>query len=410
MLEGALAQLPDVAVRVEGLPEPPGWGWAWSEGERRFEGHAALADEGLRLRLCDEAGDCVVAESTYSETRARVREAVERVGAWMKLEPPAAADGAVSDDPGALRGFSRAARDAFRGGRPWAGLRWERLDRVVRADPGLGEAWTLLGRRAARGGDLEVASMALAHAADLGGSAADAAAVWVARGHGDRVARLGRTVDRRDPRIAALVAVASCVHPAEVEPRLEPECIDRLPAPVRGAPALLRLQAGGTEAPGARLDRLEAWARAEEGPEAAEAARQAALEAMDWERALALDVLVADKGGAAFAGPARARLEHAVRGPDARAEERARRLARRGSLVVARARAALDAGEVRAALALADERLGAEEFDADALAIRARALAELGRNPEAQAALVALEAADPMAPDAAMVRRLLRGR
>lgn len=413
LLEAALAQLPTVVVRVEGLPEPPGWAWAWGEGARRLDGQVALRPDRIDLRLCDDAGDCVVLGAEDGGARARAREISDRAGAWLKLSAPSLRAGPVSESAVALREFGRAARDAFRGRRPYAGLRWERLDRAVRADPGFGEAWSLLGRRAAEAGDLEVASATLGHALDLGAPPADAAAVWIAAGQPERVLRLGRRLaDPRDPRMATLLAVAPCVQGPGVAPRFEAGCLAALPAAVRESPAVLRLQGQGTPAPAARLELLAAWARADDSPEPAEAARDLALETQQWARALALDEVVGAKGGRRLGDEGRLRLEHALRTAEesAAAREAATKEGRSPAIRVARARLALESGEVRTALALADERLAESPHDADALAVRARALAELGRNHEAGEALFALDAVDPMAPDATLVRRLLRGR
>ena len=60
-----------------------------------------------------------------------------------------------------------------------------------------------------------------------------------------------------------------------------------------------------------------------------------------------------------------------------------------------RAALARDAGTMRRALREADAALAKDRYNADAIAVRARALAELGGGPEAWSALRQLEWVDP---------------
>ena len=251
------------------------------------------------------------------------------------------------------------------------------------------------------------------------GPAAEAPA-WLEAGDGDALRALaeGRPELRRDPRVALPLALGPCARPGGGggEVRLDPACLGRLPEPFQREPAVLRALARAAESP--RLPAFRAWAAGDATVESALAARAVALDEADYAAARELDALARARGH--DADERQLRLALAVAAEDlAAAEELARwrrtkqQLAakRRGEPTspAAEARQTLDRGETRAALAQAEAILARHPHDPDAWAIKARALAELGRNQEAGAAVLMLEQVDPLAADAAMVRRLIGG-
>jgi len=199
----------------------------------------------------------------------------------------------------------------------------------------------------------------------------------------------------QDPRLSVLIAMAPCFRG-----RVDVLCLAAIPEPLGDQPAVRRALADAEQEGSEHyVTALAAWARSASAAESAQEARDAALGAGRYEDALAMDDLWRSRGGRGSHDLRRA-LEAAV----GRGEPAVPRAS-----VVQSARRALSAGEARDALALAERALRAEPWQADAWAIKTRALAELGRMSEAHAALVTLERVDPLSSEVVMVRRLLGG-
>ncbi len=431
LVERELADLPDAVPMLVGVPAPPG---SLSDGRMAAGGWSGTLVVGgaggsvqAALRLCSPVADCVdeVGGPSPWEAATQLGDTVRAfMGAPPGLPDPPA--GSLAIEPlqsvaAELLGERRARR--------WRGLAREPLDAVLREDPSSALAWWLLGRRASKHGRERFAATALAMAWSMDqrpATLADALASRLALDDFEGALALLRAADEElsgDPRLAFRRQRAMC---AEAEDRAG--CLDVL---LKIAPHhklyAERLALAPTSDEVAAV--LKGWAAA--SPADPEPVRRHLDLALSERRFEVAGEMVEELHRRQPSEQLR-ELRLALASGD-RAEALARRRSTRAELALRRALAAdpspdlvpgrsaeaaslraalaLEAGTMRRALAEAEAALAEDEWSADAWAIKARALAELGDGPEAWLALRQLEWIDPgNREDIAQIRLLLGAR
>ncbi len=445
LVETGLSELPDVSATVTGVPTAPGLSRPLRTGTQQWTARLAMGDDPdllrFQLELCDKPGRCLAQQATGS--RDRVVEPITDLLGWageVLGHPPTDAQRAVwaapiSADPYAVLVCGRSAATWY-GILPAVAL--ERVgdrnaDPIAKAvwlDPAMGLAQWILGRREAARGEWGSARVAFT-SATLGrpGSTAflaDEAAALAASGRGEAATVAWRSIQEAgplDPRYQLPLALSAAESgqaaiAARVVTALDPRFLDE-PAVVE-----LSVRIADATGPDENYDLLlERWANAyPQEPEPVRRRIALRVRAGQLEEAWALLPELAQRGAAPEAARGRMAIgvgterfdEAAAAAEELGETEVATRIRIRKALsgdpTIApealsaipgpRARhvegmARLRGGDAALALEAADAALADAPWMPEALALRAAALALLGRDQEGAEARAKMTLADP---------------